>query len=168
MFFLPPFFVKEFPRFGRRISAKIGKSRLKSAKSQPKFGKKSTKSQLKSTKWALLISHWRWWERTPNTQTFWSGYLPVGWSRCGGPKSSICLRNPGKPNFLAGYPGIFAGISRGLPKSLRNKSLCSIFWSLKNTVFQNDHLGNPDNGWSILIFSAPLKHSIVRLLTGGC
>ena len=32
-------------------------------------------------------------------------------------------RHPGKPNFLAGYPGNFAGISRGgSPKSLRKES----------------------------------------------
>ena len=30
-------FVKEFPRFGRKISAKIGESRQKSAKHRPKF-----------------------------------------------------------------------------------------------------------------------------------
>ena len=43
-----------------------------------------------------------------------------GW----GPKKldmSFEAQNPGKTNFLAGYPGIFAGISRGCPKSLRKK-----------------------------------------------
>ena len=37
-----------------------------------------------------------------------------------GPKSSVCPSKPGKPNFLAGYPGIFSGISWSRPKSLRN------------------------------------------------
>ena len=46
-----------------------------------------------------------------------------GW----GPKARYVLRIPGKlKNFLAGYPGIFAGISWECPKNLRNKSLCSI------------------------------------------
>ena len=41
-----------------------------------------------------------------------------GW----GPKGSVCpSKNPRKPNFWAGYPGIFAVISRGRPKSSRNK-----------------------------------------------
>ena len=43
-------FVKDFPRFGRRISAKIGESRLTSARNRPKFHSNSTKTQLKSTK----------------------------------------------------------------------------------------------------------------------
>ena len=44
-----------------------------------------------------------------------------------GPKKVwYVLRNPKKPNFLAGYPWIFAGFSRGRPKSLRRESLCSI------------------------------------------
>ena len=45
-----------------------------------------------------------------------------GW----GPKSSICPSKPGKSNFLGGISRDFAGISRGCPKSLRKKSLCSI------------------------------------------
>ena len=52
-----------------KISAKIGKSWIKSAKNRPKdfkFDSNSTKSQLKSTKWGLFISHLRWWERTAN------------------------------------------------------------------------------------------------------
>ena len=48
----------------------------------------------------------------------WGGALPHEWV---GAKSSVCPRNPGKPNFWAGYSGIFAGISRGRPKSLRKK-----------------------------------------------
>ena len=46
-----------------------------------------------------------------------------GW----GLKSSVCPSKPGNQTFWAGYPGIFAGMSRGCPKSLRTKSLCSIF-----------------------------------------
>ena len=42
-----------------------------------------------------------------------------GW----GPKNSVCPSNLRKPNFLAGYPGIFARTS-GRPKSLRRKSSC--------------------------------------------
>ena len=45
-----------------------------------------------------------------------------GW----GPKSSVMSFETQGKNFLAGYPGIFAGISRGHPKSLRENSLCSI------------------------------------------
>ena len=45
----------------------------------------------------------------------------------GGQKVRHLSRNPGKQNFWAGYPGIFAGISQGHPKSLRKKKLCSIF-----------------------------------------
>ena len=69
-------------------------------------------------------------EKGTQTQTFGSGDLPVGWGsstwRDGGQKVRYVPRNPGKPNFLAGYPGIFAGISLKCPKSLRKKSLCSI------------------------------------------
>ena len=57
-------------------------------------------------------------ERNTKTQTFGSGYLPVGWGvfhvRGWMSKNSVCLRSPGKPNFLAGYLGNLAGISRGL------------------------------------------------------
>ena len=65
MFFLPLCFCQRIPAF---LTAKIGKSRLKSAKHRPKFDSNSTKSQLGSTKWELFISHSRWWERTPQ---FW-------------------------------------------------------------------------------------------------
>ena len=52
--------------------------------------------------------------------------LPRKWG--GGPKVRHVPRNQGNQTFLAGYPGIFAGISRRCPKSLmRKKSLCSIF-----------------------------------------
>ena len=44
-----------------------------------------------------------------------------GW----GPKSSVCPSKPRETKlFFGGYPGTFAGISRGCPKSLRKKSLC--------------------------------------------
>ena len=46
-----------------------------------------------------------------------------GW----GPKSSVCPSKPGKPNFFGGISRDFAGMSRRCPKSLRKKSLCSIF-----------------------------------------
>ena len=46
-----------------------------------------------------------------------------GW----GPKSSIWPSKPGKSNFFGGISRDFAGISRGCPKSLRKKSLGSIF-----------------------------------------
>ena len=49
----------------------------------------------------------------------WGGGLPRE-----GQKVRYVLRSPGKPkfpNFLAGDPGIFAGISQGRPKSLRKK-----------------------------------------------
>ena len=44
-----------------------------------------------------------------------------------GPKSSMCPSKPGKSNFFGGISQDFAGISRKCPKSLRKKSLCSIF-----------------------------------------
>ena len=44
-----------------------------------------------------------------------------------GPKSSVCPSRPGKSNFFGGISRDFAGISRGCPKSLRKKGLCSIF-----------------------------------------
>ena len=36
-------------------------------------------------------------------------------------KFGMSFRNPGKPNFLVGYPGIFAGISRMCPKRFEKK-----------------------------------------------
>ena len=46
-----------------------------------------------------------------------------GW----GPKSSVYPSKPRKTKRFVGCPGIFGGMSRGRPKSLRKKSLCSIF-----------------------------------------
>ena len=46
-----------------------------------------------------------------------------GW----GPKSSVCPSKPGKSDFFGGISRHFARISRRHPKSLRKKSLCSIF-----------------------------------------
>ena len=69
-------------------------------------------------------------EKGTQTQTFSSGYLGEvevfqvkGW----GPKDSVCPSKPKETNFLVGYPGIFAGISRRCPEKLENnKRLCSI------------------------------------------
>ena len=44
-----------------------------------------------------------------------------------GPKSSVCPSKPGKSNFFGGISRDLAGISGGRPKSLRKKSLGSIF-----------------------------------------
>ena len=75
--------------------------------------------------WRLRTSLFVREEKGTQTQTFWSGYLRVGWGsstwKGGGQKVGCVLRNPRKPNFLVGYPGIFAGISRRCPKSLRKK-----------------------------------------------
>ena len=49
----------------------------------------------------------------------WGGGLPR--EGVGGQKVRYVPRKPGKPNFLAGYPGIFGGISWGCLKSLRKK-----------------------------------------------
>ena len=46
---------------------------------------------------------------------FWSGYV---------------LRSPGKPYFLAGYPGIFAGKTPGAPEKFEKKESVWIFRSL--------------------------------------
>ena len=54
-------------------------------------------------------------KRCSQTQTFWSDIF--GWGggsstwRGGGRKIRYVLQNPGKLNFLAGYPGALAGIS---------------------------------------------------------
>ena len=56
--------------------------------------------------------------RTTSTNTFGSGYLPVGrgssaWKGKGWePKSLVCPSKPWENKLLAGYPGILAGISR--------------------------------------------------------
>ena len=61
---------------------------------------------------------------------FWvrifSGGVGVFHAKGWGPKSSVCPSKPGKWNFFGGISRDFAGISRGCPKSLRTKSLCSI------------------------------------------
>ena len=49
----------------------------------------------------------------------------------GGQKVRYVPRNPGKPNFLAGYPGILAG----RPKSLRKKIVFN-FWLPKRRFFK--------------------------------
>ena len=75
-------------------------------------------------------------ERNPNTNflvRISSGGVVVFHMKGWGPKSSVCpskqknkKKQKIKPNFLAGYPGIVAGISLGCPKSLRKQSVCSI------------------------------------------
>ena len=54
----------------------------------------------------------------------WGGGLPR--EGVGAKKFGTSLE-PGKPNFFGGISRDFAGISRRCPKSLRKKSLCSIF-----------------------------------------
>ena len=54
----------------------------------------------------------------------WGGGLTREW--VGAKKFDTSPRKPGKSNFLGGISRDFAGISRGRPKSLRKKSLCSI------------------------------------------
>ena len=74
-------------------------------------------------------------EKGAQTQTLgpdifrWCGVFHVqGWGG-GGQKVRYVLRirNTGRPNFLAGYPGMFAGISWGRPKIGEKLCLCSIF-----------------------------------------
>ena len=57
-----------------------------------------------------------------------------GW----GPNSSICPSKLGKSNFFGvGYPGIFAGMSRWRPKSLRGKTyVCVQFLALPLLIAQ--------------------------------
>ena len=43
-----------------------------------------------------------------------------------GQKVRYVLRNAGKPNFLAGYPGICCRDIPGVPEKFESKSLCSI------------------------------------------
>ena len=66
-------------------------------------------------------------KKRAQTQTFESGYFPVGWGsstcRGGGQKARYVPRNQGNQTFWAD----FAGISRRCPKSSRERSLCSIF-----------------------------------------
>ena len=65
------------------------------------------------------------------TQTFWSGYFPVGYGvfhvNGWGPKSSIRSSKPGKSNFLGGLSRDFAGISRRCPKKKEKKRVCVQF-----------------------------------------
>ena len=66
-------------------------------------------------------------KKRTQTQTFWSGYLQVFHVKGWGPKSSVCPSKPRETKIFGGISRDFAGISRRCPKSLRKKSLCSIF-----------------------------------------
>ena len=57
----------------------------------------------------------------------WGGGLPR--EGVGAKKFGMSFEAQGKPNFLAGCPGIFGGISQGCPKSLR-KTICVQLWPL--------------------------------------
>ena len=69
----------------------------------------------------------------------WGGGLPR--ERGGGQKVRYVPRNPGKPNFLVGYPGIFAGMSWGRPRSWRRKKFVFMFWPLEKSpqITKNTH-----------------------------
>ena len=75
-----------------------------------------------------------WREKGTQTQTFWSGYLRVGWGsstrRGGGQNVRHVFRNPGKANFLAGYPGLWPGYPGGARKVWGQK-VCVQFLSPK-------------------------------------
>ena len=91
----------------------------------PKYGCRGT-----VTARFALIAFVQGGKRNPNpnflVRIFSSGvgvFHVNGW----GAKSSIRPSKPGKSNFLGGISRDFAGISRGRPKSLKKKSLGSIF-----------------------------------------
>ena len=69
---------------------------------------------------------------------FWSGYPRLGWGgglprRGGGQKVRHVLRNPGKPNFLAGYPrSLWREIPR-VPEKFEKKELVFNFRTLFKT-----------------------------------
>ena len=69
-------------------------------------------------------------KRNPNPNVLvriFSGGVGVFHVNGRGPKSWVRPSEPGKSNFFGGISRDFAGVSRGCPKSLRKKSLCSIF-----------------------------------------
>ena len=78
-------------------------------------------------------------EKRTQTQTFWSGYLREGWGsspwRGGGQKVRCVIRNPGKPNFLAGYPGYPGGARKRW-----EEKVCVQF------LFPRDRIKNPSYG----------------------
>ena len=103
----------------------------------------------KRSHWKHFIGH-TWWlirqEKGAQTQSFWSGYLWVGWGSSSriplggvgvvfqlngwGQKVWYLFRNLGKPKCWAGYPGIWPGYPGRLrPKSLR-KQIVFNFWPL--------------------------------------
>ena len=60
----------------------------------------------------------------------------------GGAKKFGMSLEPGKSNFFGGISRDFAGISQGRPKSLRNKSLCSIlvpYLEPSRNTLENNH-----------------------------
>ena len=67
-------------------------------------------------------------ETGAQTQTFWSGYLLVGWGfsrwRGWGLPSSVCTSQPKETKLFGGISGIFARKTRRCPKSLRKKKVC--------------------------------------------
>ena len=81
----------------------------------------------------LIIADWNFQARKRSTNSnFWvrmSSCWGGGASTWRGGRRKVWYvpRNPTKPNIWAGYPGIFIGIARWCPKSLREKCLCSIF-----------------------------------------
>ena len=65
------------------------------------------------------------YEKGTQTQTFWSGYFPVGWGsstwRGGGQKVRCAPQNQGNQTFLAGYPGILLGYIPAVPEKFEKK-----------------------------------------------
>ena len=75
-------------------------------------------------------------KKRAQTQTFESGYFPVGWGsstwRGGSQKSSACpLENQGNQNFLGWISRDFAVISRRCPKKFEKKNVCVQFLAPK-------------------------------------
>ena len=73
-------------------------------------------------------------EKGTQTQTFESGYFPVGegssmWMG-GGQKARYVPRNQGNKTFLAAYPGILLGYPGGARKVRETKKFVFDFWPL--------------------------------------
>ena len=76
------------------------------------------------------------------TQTKLSGLDIFGWDRVfhvkgWGPKDRYVLRSPGKPNFLAGYPG-FCRISGGARKFYEKKSCIQFSSPILRSMLSHD------------------------------